>query len=634
MKKNGRDTIRKPAKVTSRSVPRTQAPKSSGNRGRAQKLRTAGRIVSYAADITDSVETLEKLYGDAVSLIHDAALGFETASEEVDDLVRLEDSLNQTAGHIDDARNDIDYYVRDIGRAFRKADGAFRKTLDTILDEEQADADSVKETSEIEKTSAQADGLLKSISDLTDRIDVAGVNASLEAGRAGENGGQLLVVAEGIQKAAAVFRQTAERFGSRTGDLKNRAGDVKKKRDRIAERLRTVTVLTRSIASALDETGVLLDDFNESADTLSLRTDETARPFGDTEPGVCYLSDELTQAAEEVKELSAVFEEAYGESEVSSSADILAKTAGTVSGDDADAVDALLTDIERFTEVAGDGRERIDEILTALNGLLTDTGNLESALDDSLGPLDETAASMAQTGKAAADLRKRLDEFRARLTDSRDVLKEMSREIDGLRREERTFSSALSALRDQARQMAGFEYDLADFCTRVDFLTVLGGQESLRTGKKGDAFMTHIRETESISSEAVVLKHEITDYTADFSGIIGALSEKTTAETWILAGASVRNLIGALDEILETGIGSVTDSLDIIDRFVKETSPVTESLVKQAAGIRKTAAEAVGTMKNAGDNLVRQIETHDCLSVTAGKMTGLVDELYAGNEAE
>lgn len=180
-------------------------------RALARQYRKAGKIVSLSADLSENIESMnasvsgiEKLLSSAVSDIDKAKTGFiETG--------KLYSDISSPIENIRGAVSETSYTISDLYKSVSK----FKKTLtDTAVEfNNQITTDLLTYSPEDLKGYITELGAISSgIAAVADKIDILGINSSLDAGKSGESGAFFALIGSSLQKSVRPLEWNAKEF--------------------------------------------------------------------------------------------------------------------------------------------------------------------------------------------------------------------------------------------------------------------------------------------------------------------------------------------------------------------------------------------------------------------------------------
>lgn len=628
MKKEVKQTIQERGRYAETPPVQGKSGRVSESRALARKLRTTGRIVSLAADVTEELDQLSALHTGVPGALEKARREFRDSALKIQRFSTVRTGMEKMEESDRDTVSELLYAAEDISRVFDKIDKTFRKTVESILDDEQRDAETGKTAAELEKSIDVVGDIAERVRRLADRADVAGLNASLEAGRAGEKGQTFSIVAASAQKSASHFMQAADEFDSLTAAVRQRAADISKKRLRSAERLRAVTVLARSITGIFDEMADHLDDLRESADALSFVVDE-GNP----------LVESLSGAEESLSELISSTIDGTGSladqyttigvvsGDLMSISRAIEMHAARIAGDNPDSSGDVCDTAERLGGLVAYRQESVSllsESCAAITGHLdslmktaSDSGELFVSAVKSLGEVASKASSSAAL----------LESFRTRLADAAGVLKDMSRELSGLKREEQGFADASEVLLTTLERMSMFSFELAGLSTALDTIALNGRLELHRAKADGNGLSAYVQEFEAISSDTGGTRNDIRRYADSIRDKMHFVN-KHTHEEWDVRAEVIRNLVEDSETVIDTSIRAAADAIAVIDHLSADKDKQEKDIAENASQILEMLSNGISGIREAESAIAGQRDKMTRIEETIAKIIELTESLY------
>ena len=226
----------------------------------------------------------------------------------------------------------------------------------------------------------------------------------------------------------------------------------------------------------------------------------------------------------------------------------------------------------------------------------------------------------------ASATREVFDALTTRLKDTDGVLKEMARELGGLRRENGGHMSAIGAFSGMLGRLAAFESVFTGLTAGLDTLSLVGRLDSLRAGGKGDAADDLAKELGAISAETTAILDDYRLYIDTLLETTNSLIVKTYHDAWETRYATVRTLVDDTDALL-TSAGSTAEMLSVLERTISDSvgdaDPVTASL----DAMKSAAAETTGTISSAGNDMQKLVDVFNRLAEHTDTFRSLAEEM-------
>jgi len=252
-------------------------------------------IISASAHIAHSSIEMTNASGSLASVAQDQAASIEETSASMEEIKATIDSVFETtksqAARAGDNRKLMEFLSESINSINKTAQNASSMADDTYkyaIDGEQVLGQTVEGMKEINESSSKIKDIVTIINDISDRINLLSLNASIEAARAGDHGKGFAVVAEEIAKLA---EQTA---GS-TGEI-NRL--IQESTDRVEMGSSLVAKTAESlrlIITNVKKTAELMEQIAKS----SVELDETSKKAANNAGNVNRMSEEISSMMQE-----------------------------------------------------------------------------------------------------------------------------------------------------------------------------------------------------------------------------------------------------------------------------------------------------------------------------------------------
>ena len=258
----------------------------------ASMIRT---VINASEHISRSSVEMTNSSGALANVAQDQAASIEETSAAMEEIKATIDSASETtksqAEKAGDNRKLMEFLSRSIdsiNKTAQNASGMADDTYKYAIDGERVLGQTVEGMKEINESSNKIKEIVTIINDISDRINLLSLNASIEAARAGDHGKGFAVVAEEIAKLAD---QTA---GS-TGEI-NRLIQESNSRVEMGSNLvaRTAESL-RLIITNVKQTAELMESIAKS----SVELDETSKKAAENAGNVNRMSEEISSMMQE-----------------------------------------------------------------------------------------------------------------------------------------------------------------------------------------------------------------------------------------------------------------------------------------------------------------------------------------------
>ncbi len=560
---------------------------------KARSLKKTSRILTECVHIQELAEALE---------LHNDTL-FNALEKLDENAARLAGSTEQEFETVDILMENTDF----AGEAVDTATLAWEETSRTFAElashglllfaavqgEEPIVLGLKDKLAELVKALEICTTSIDSIRATADRIDVAGLNMGIEAGKKGSQNPAFVFLGEETRAAASRLTQTIARLDGFAAEIKDALDIASASRQNIDERYRTVTVLSKSIGNTVAELDSGLDELFETAETVTFALDENTVAMGS-------LEDQDAVLADAVEELPPALSYALSTLETTK--------------DSVDMVIDLSRELSLFAEKSEDGDQEILEDLEIIlddfsarmggSGESFETGarafDVARTVFDRLSEAKTAAAAVIaaisdNSGSASETLEKLsglAEDIAGRFESTAEAFDGFIEELDAFRAIELEVVTQLESIDTAALNMISVTDAVSDAATRASFLAVTTRLEAIRMDKGATKYTQQSKEL------------------AEISGVLEKAGEELAAHAEAL-GNAVTSIAGA---IMESGkAAGVIEATALRD----ELSEIAQSLLAPAAHEDVLASDAVLEML---ENEKTLAESSKSTSKTVGNM--------------
>jgi methyl-accepting chemotaxis protein len=620
-----------PETLAEESIARRAATAKSRTKALARRLRKSGRMASLTADISEGIERIAELSDRIIESFEMARHATERIARESKEGARLLSELSADSREATELSAGNVLAIEELLTDFRLNTESIRHLIATIQNTAEHHSEVLKTSQELSRKSGEFDALDSRLNGLLERADIAGLNAALEAGKAGDTGAGFAVIASMAQKTYANFNRKAGDFLGVTAQIRAGHEKLAGRTAEASERIRAMVVMTKGVRNAFDDAAGVIDTLRLLIREIASRIQglfeglDTAAPALDTAPGSVERSfGTIDMAAGRIEDQEKSFAEAADNAE-----QLLGSTGRLASVDDlAAALDDIYTDADTFIRSLGATHERLDLTLESIHSAAHEMEFLQQGT----GTNRETLVSLIDTVEKALEqahsFRDRAEALRRNLENALIVLRDVSRELGSLREDEEVIMAELDALRPLYTAIPRFAGRVGSFAGTMAFLSVSGGVEAVRSGEAGAGFAALPGEFENIAAESADLE----DITGDLAALLGdrhlAMSRKQGFIDWRGLAEAFQGTIESMQAMVESRIGgainkgeSLAAALSGHGRSISTILTRTDEVVTASEGAVKAVIEAA----RLGDD---QKDVFRHTLVLAEKITTLADEIY------
>jgi methyl-accepting chemotaxis protein len=249
---------------------------------------SASHVSSSSVEMTGSSQSLATIAQDQAASIEETSSAMEEIKATIDS---VSENAKQQARMANTTQESMTYLGNSIVTINTNAQNANRMAEDTAsyaLEGEKILGSTVSSMHEISDSSNKITEIVTIITDISDKINLLSLNASIEAARAGDNGRGFAVVAEEIAKLAD---QTA----SSSGEINKLILETNKKVNSGAELVENTAAALRKIIDNVQGTARIMDDIAKSAVELTGSSDNVRKEVVE----VNRMSEEISVMMEE-----------------------------------------------------------------------------------------------------------------------------------------------------------------------------------------------------------------------------------------------------------------------------------------------------------------------------------------------
>lgn len=617
------------------SIARRAANARSRTKALARRLRRSGRMAALTADISEGIERIAGLSDRIIGAFEQARGRTDTIAAESREGARLLEGLAAASGETRERSAGNAVALEELLSDFHLHAGAVRRLITTIQTAAEHHSGLLKTAQELSRSGGELDSLSERLGRLLERADVAGLNAALEAGKAGTAGAGFNMAASMAQKRFASFDRKTGEFLALLGRVREAHAGLAGRAGEAADRIRAIVVMTKGVRNALDDAVATIEDLRDISQNTAARIQsvfeglETAAPALDTVPGsVDRALGVIDLTASRIEEQEQAFAGAADHAER-----LLSSTGQLAATDDlAGVLDDIYADADSFIRALETTAERVERTLESIHDALHGMDLLRQGTD---GHREVLEGLIRTADGALSDMdgfRQRIAGLRVNLESALGVFRDVSRELGVLREDEDALAAGLDSLRPLYAGVSRFSGRLGAYAGAMTALAVSGGMEALRSGDAGAGFTAPAGEFEVVAAEADGLEDVVGDLGEHLGERLFAMGRTQSLVDW-------RGLADAFEEVT-AGVQTMTESrLDGAVRHGEALAALLAGHSRNIAGVMArtdavvtAAEEAVRSITEAVGLGEGQKEAFRQTLSLAEKVTTLADELYPEEE--
>jgi len=592
----------------------------------AKKLRKSGRIVSVGADINDFVEQLDGALGNAAERVETTDTSIESFIGEMKKITDDGDTLIATAEQARENASEAAETFDEVSDHFRMLFEALTGTLNSIQEAETFSAETKREFERFSKAVAKADSLLDRLRRIAESADVAVLNASLEADRSEIKPVSAEVITAAVRKSVQRFVSSVDYLTALVSGMKASIDTAQTAHGESTERIRTVTVLAKSIKGVFDDLSGALGSLDDGMNNLAFGVDETTPLCSGLKPSISALSDcaDLCRSG-----MISIFAARAGrnnneEYNVEDPVKALSLALEYLANQRPGAVDDVFSAADEIKYPVEELRRPLEEEASLIDDLSAVLGGAELTANNILETCQALSEKVETVSTATGGFEEGLTSFRTGIADSNDVLAELSRELTALLENRSAIGTNIGKLHDVLLKISRFDSVCAELTARLEVVAVTARLEALHSGGDGEALTAFAGEIEDAAGEAEKCRGEITALLDSLGEGYASVQERINAETWDQASDAVQTLIEYLEELNESGVRDIADEISVVSdilalqqKNIDAAWDITTTILGAVLAATASAAEASEGIKRAGNILGGITEKADILCTLA-----------------
>ncbi len=192
--------------------------------------------------------------------------GLQTTTAALDEMSRRTQGMDEASQRV----SKLSHSIHDVASGSREQ---VSSALSMLLEIRGFVQTSGSEVAELERSSAQIDKFVETISGIARQTNLLALNAAIEAARAGEHGRGFAVVADEVRKLAEGSARAADEVAETVHEIRAKIRSTVATMDRGSERVSGVEVVSKEAESALEQ-------IMESIDEIRIASQRVAEAVG------------------------------------------------------------------------------------------------------------------------------------------------------------------------------------------------------------------------------------------------------------------------------------------------------------------------------------------------------------------
>jgi predicted nucleic acid-binding Zn-ribbon protein len=259
------------------------------------KDRTAGTVDGVVV-ADKQVVRLRARTDDIMLAVEDLAADLEelgntthATAESAESAAAATSQVESEAAAVATAAQQMSSAMQDVTRAAGEASAAASEA--GVVTEEVTTA-----VSRLLTSNAAIEGVLRTVTGISDQTRMLALNATIEAARAGEAGKGFAVVAEEVKRLAAQTGEATADIGARLADLGNDSAALSAAVERIADVLAKVGALQETIVTAVEQQASAIQEITRSAAGTAEAAAELDRSVSTSAAAARAAADAMTRS--------------------------------------------------------------------------------------------------------------------------------------------------------------------------------------------------------------------------------------------------------------------------------------------------------------------------------------------------
>ncbi len=275
-------------------------------------------ILSSASRISSAIEVFRDNERDQAAHTEEVASALEEITDGSSLIARSTEGQNEDLMRLDDSIRELAAIINDTGREVSQALEAVGKISSDARTGNESMETMSGSISNIFESTAQVNGIIQIINDISDRINLLSLNAAIEAARAGESGRGFAVVADEISKladqTASSIKEIDRLIKTNEEEIRAGAGNITRAVEAVSAIISNIEIINTRISAISDLMRRQLElnaSITGGAGTVRESSDLIKKAMGEQKNGIEEISatigviSEITQKnARSIEEIS------------------------------------------------------------------------------------------------------------------------------------------------------------------------------------------------------------------------------------------------------------------------------------------------------------------------------------------
>ena len=583
---------------------------TSRNRQLAKQLRKTGQVVSLSAELSS---VCEEINGMANMISHSATQGRGALEKVISNIAETAYQSEQIADTTDilcDTTTNVFSAIDTLNLTIEDNDTVLSEIVDKLTAAAQGHSEIKTGIDTLMKMGRNGEKLIETINQIVEHTDVAGLNASLEAGRIPGGNEGLTVLASQISKTTQIYEQAAIDFRKRISELQDGSQATAENVEETGERIRTISVMTKGVKNAYDDVVTALSDVSQHAESQSVKTLETFSGQDTFPSGSQKLADKVRDRISMIENtLNALKDLAGSFSSVYDLSGVISDESVRLASDELpkDALDTIFTAAEDLLETVSENDAEFDTVTARFLDTAVCLEELEREIELISENLDVIAANSTDILDTSGDIEEKLNAIQKNIAGSKPVFHNLTTEISALIEDIKAFYIHILTLGVRIQKTSRFIHKLSTMSSRIDTISLTCELELARTANTDTGFSNIPGRLDSLSAELAKAALELEDYldtleqqSANVAVLGNDVDWQTISET---VNEFLHDAVDAEDSIIPSAVESAQTTVSSIQKLIKHVDNVRDRMKdvmvssESAASLVREAGELAGNQK-------------------------------------